>query len=277
MKRLKWLLYLMFLLIICAEMTGCYDDGKLISISPDPSESVQLELDGKQIFHVESTAGFHQYSWYTSDPINHMIKLPFQITNTYRYTVAPEDMNHKYLRVTVFLKTFKNGPIIGSVFSGWHWEVTDTRSWEITFIQNPPVWQGDYIVENSSDIEALKDYYEVTGHLIIRGYPSFSSLADIGHITSIGGGLYISASNVLTSLDGLNSELTSIGGSLSISSNGALTSLGLDNLISVDGNLYIRHNTILPTSLAEDLLDRITIGGSDIIICGNLDGEPCLD
>ena len=57
-----------------------------------------------------------------------------------------------------------------------------------------------------------------------------------------------------------------------------MTTIGLDNLYSVDGDFEIYGNYILPTLSAEDLKDQVQAGagiGGDILICGNLGGDPC--
>ena len=64
-------------------------------------------------------------------------------------------------------------------------------------------------------------------------------------MTSIGGNLWISNNDVLTSLTGLD-NVTSIGGYLRIGSNDTLTGLtGLDNLTSIGGMLFISSNPML--------------------------------
>jgi len=66
----------------------------------------------------------------------------------------------------------------------------------------------------------------------------------------------------LESLEGLD-HVTKIGGDLNIFKNAALTSLkGLEGLESVGGNLFIQSNANLPAAAVDDLVKRITVGGS---------------
>ncbi len=265
MKRLKLLSYLMFLLVLCAGMTGCFEAGEIISASPDPDETVQLAFDDKQQFSVESNPGFYKYTWYIDHPDQ---RQSFQSTNTYQYTVDPEHVNNKNLTIiSVNLMTFKRTcDMTGPCW--WGWRTTDSRLWEIKLTQNPPVWQGDYIIENSSDIEALRNYNEITGSLIIEGYYSLTSLDGISNISSIGGGLIIENNNTLTNLDGLSSELTLIGGNLDIIDNNTLTSLyGISNISSIGGDLIIENNDIL-TNL-DGLSSELTSIGGNLNIKGN--------
>lgn len=51
--------------------------------------------------------------------------------------------------------------------------------------------------------------------------------------------------------------------------------IGLVNLTSVGGSLYIIENSALPANLVTDLNETVTIGGDEIVICGNLGDDPC--
>lgn len=100
-----------------------------------------------------------------------------------------------------------------------------------------PVWKGNYLIENHSDLIALSGYNYVSGDLEIM---SASDIAD---------------------LIGLES-LTRVGHSLRIYNNDSLTRLeGLQNMASV-GNAYAVYGNIeLCTSAAEALRDQILADG----------------
>ncbi len=351
MKRLKLLLEFSLLLLLSVSLSGCI----ITSASPDPKKTLYLESGESKLFQfrIEGPAetDLLYYRWRAIN--GNKVQLKWQNGN-HEFEFQPEfnsDITNKIIISCDLLK------VVSYQFGefGWSplWTTTDSKSWEINIIQDPPIWNGDYIAEDQEDLQLLNGFTEITGDLNIVGKSSFlgrplsheiTSLEGLNHLETIGGDLYIlligltdlqglnnlssiggdmdiivsgltsldglssifsiggylaitanstlknlqglsnltsvgeylyiGSNNALTSLDGLNS-LTSIGEGLLISKNAALTSLGLDNLISVDGNFIIRDNVTLPTSIAEDLRDRITIGGSDITICSNLNGKPC--
>ena len=102
-------------------------------------------------------------------------------------------------------------------------------------------------------------------------------LSRLSECEEITGGLQIDDDN-LTSLAGLE-NLISVGGDLEIENNDALTSLtGLDNLTSVDEYLRITYNDLLATCQAEwraySSIGKSNIGGT-IYIYGNDDAGTC--
>ncbi|GAP42979.1 protein containing Por secretion system C-terminal sorting domain [Lentimicrobium saccharophilum] len=163
----------------------------------------------------------------------------------------------------------------------------------LTGMQSPTI-DGYLVIAGNdalSNLTGLESMTSVGGDLIICGNNALVSLSGLEGLTSIGGSLYIGSSScgnqslvsltgleglsniggdlvilqnyVLTSLTGLEG-LTSIVGSLVIGnyfgSNPSLSSLeGLDNVISVGGDLFIGYNYAL-TSLS-GLDNLITIGG----------------
>lgn len=84
------------------------------------------------------------------------------------------------------------------------------------------VWEGDCEI-NYGQLSNLTGYSEITGNLWIRGYMSFETplcppnqLFPLRCLKKVGGDLYISVDDSLTSLHGL-SGLTEVGGSLILS------------------------------------------------------------
>ena len=153
----------------------------------------------------------------------------------------------------------------------------------------------------------------IEGDMTIAGNLQLTTVAPLASLTSIQGTLYITKNPVLTSLSGLAS-LVSLGGELqigergtntepgeipargndmlqdlagleglqatagiTIGDNGALASLaGIDHLMQGTTTLVeIANNPLLPTAAAQAFADKVDDDGEGILVCGNLDGEPC--
>jgi len=124
------------------------------------------------------------------------------------------------------------------------WSTLDERAWRISVHQEPPVFEGTFILDDNDELEMLSEFNEVTDQLLIinNDLPGLESLEQL---KSVGGNLGIHASNGLTNLIGLH-VLTSAGGDLAIYNNAALTSLaGLHNIASAHGNMEIHANKVL--------------------------------
>jgi hypothetical protein len=120
------------------------------------------------------------------------------------------------------------------------------------------IWEGDYTIDNATDIANLSGYTKVTGTLIIGENYNFENLAGLENLTSVGRDLSINNNDALTSLSALD-NLTSVGGDLNIGYNDALTSLsGLNNLTSVDGDLNIGYNNALISLSAPSNLTSVS-------------------
>jgi len=127
-----------------------------------------------------------------------------------------------------------------------------------------PVWDDNYTITSSDDVQALSGYAEVTGNLEIGG-GVFYSLQELEALISVGGDLVIT-NYAFPNLSGLD-NLTSVGGNLHIHNNAALTSLsGLENIDSVGAQLAISGNAIL-ASLSG--LDNLTSVGGNLAIIVN--------
>ena len=122
----------------------------------------------------------------------------------------------------------------------------------------PIVLEGDFTIRSQEDLDGLVamegSSVSITGDLKVEESP-LVTLADLEHLTSIGGNLWISNNAALTSLAGLE-NITSIGGSLWISGNAALTN-----------------------SLAEAFADRLAEGGftGEVSIAAGFTPRPIPD
>ena len=106
------------------------------------------------------------------------------------------------------------------------------------------VWEGSYCIEESSDLEALAGYKEITGPLYIANTTNLTNLNDLAGLDSVGG-LYILDNASLVSLSGLE-NLSSIDGNLHIINNDSLENLtGLENITSIGNELIISDNKSL--------------------------------
>ncbi len=271
MKRLKLLLGLPLLLLFSASFLGCYEIyrgyGEITSASPNPDELTYLESGEEIEFSVNVNASpDHRIKW----SVKHDYKNQDYISDTFKFTYNPEQHSNKiivYCELEVLHSWFGLSLDFGLGFHS-EWILEDDLEWEIRITQEPPTWYGNYKIEDSTDLQALNGFTEITGNLRIGGPDYFSlsnigNLEDLSNLTTIGGSLEIEDNWYLQSLDGL-SNLTSIGGSLRISQND-LTSLdGLSNLTSIGGSLRISENDL--TSLEGLSSELSSIGGSLIII-----------
>ena len=131
--------------------------------------------------------------------------------------------------------------------------------------QSGGVFEGDLRLTTQTDIDAF-DYQEVTGDLFIGNSPDavcafpINDLSPLAKLTKVGGYLWISGTQHLSSLDGLD-HLTRIGNDLLINNNSKLENLkGLRGLCSVNGRVFIDSNPQLHT--LEGLERLHTIGGN---------------
>ncbi len=280
MSYLKTFFALLFLLIVSTSLTGCF----LTSPSPEPGEIVQMEMGDNRTFTVVSSKpqdfGMRRYynEWIAEPVVGDYIEKQqgndeFEF-KTELYGALPNKIN---LSCTLFEDRIKftgelgRIPIGGCPIPGYcgpsiivpsmdqFIQAMDQIVWSIKINQDPPTWNGDYIIENETDLQELKDFSEITGNLIII-VTLLSDLQELDNIKSIGGNLEIRGNDNLTSLEGLSSELTSIGRHLSISDNHGLINLsGLGKTTSIGKSLSIRDNDRLINLSG---LDNITsIGG----------------
>jgi len=111
------------------------------------------------------------------------------------------------------------------------------QEWVVRISQEPPTWEGNYLIGDMTDLHELDGFTEITDTLKVMNFESLTSLSGLESIVSIGGSLVISDNDALASLEGLSSDL------------------------SIGGSLVISDNTELCEYKAEELRDQITIGG----------------
>jgi hypothetical protein len=217
-------------------------------------------------------------------------------TRTLSYTI-PEVTQATKIKITCRLLGYAP-PLIDFI---------DSRTWTILVNQgSTPTWNGDYTLEDQTDLNILKDYTRITGNLYISNRCGLSDLKGLENLSSVGR-LSIGYSEELLSLDGLeglssitgyvtysntvapgeiniygNEGLIDIKGlrnitsadGLYVANNSSLTSLGMDALARVNGDFEITNNTSLCTTMAEALRDQVVAGdGIDgtVTIEGNMD------
>jgi hypothetical protein len=124
---------------------------------------------------------------------------------------------------------------------------------------------GDYIVENSSGMDAAAPCESISGNLWIGppkegGDQDWITSINLPCLASVGGHLGIYDNPFLTDISG-QSNLTSVGGDLWISDNLVLTNIsGLSSLTSVGGYLYFRDNPLLCQSLVDAFVAACSCG-----------------
>ena len=172
---------------------------------------------------------------------------------------------------------------------------------------------GGLRIAGVSSLTPLASLELIEGDLTIAGNPQLTTVSPLASLASIQGALYITRNPVLASLSGLAS-LVSLGGELqigergtntepdeipargndmlqdltgleglhatagiTIGDNGALGSLaGIDHLMQGTTSLVeIVNNPLLPTAAAQAFAEKVDDDGEGILVCGNMDGEPC--
>jgi hypothetical protein len=270
-------------LVLAVGLTGC----KIISASPDPDQVIEMRPGEKMIFKVKGpvNTGLTFCEW-ESHRCCGQYEILADGVNQIEFSVNPSSEAANKITITAvsYYKYFD--PLY---MHPWFDIEADRREWTIRILQGaPPVWQGDYCIEDSTDMQLLKGYTKVTGTLrindrniknleglknlasvgglVIEHCDTLTSLYGLENITSLGGILFIWGNKLLTSLTGLE-NLTLVGGALWIEDCHALTSLtSLENLTSVGGDLYINWNNAL-TNLAG--LENIRSVGGDLGIMNN--------
>ncbi len=262
MKRLKLFLGFSLLLVLSASLSGCI----ITSASPDPNEVVYMNQGESRTFRVEGPAesGLMRYTWEV-----YGIELTYGRDHGQEFVFRAEDASEiiNKVELTCFLEQSRLDP-----FGNWGWARIGSKTWIIKFPQDPPIWKGDYIIEDQEDILLLNGFTEVTGDLNIIGelflsgppLPKVTSLESLNQLKTIGGDLYIE-DTALSDLQGLN-ILSSVGGDVNIIHNFRLTNLkGLDSLESIGGNLIIRNTLMVildPTKSLDGLGGLLSVGGN---------------
>jgi len=262
-------------------LSGCNDEITGASPDPDvviekaPGESVSLQVTGPATNSIATVSGsvyFVHYAWQVS-AFGDAISYDKDTSSlAYDYPI-PESVQTSKIKITCNL--------VGRPPASDNRPILDSRTWTIRLDQGctPPTWNGNYIIEDETDLNILKDYTHITGDLIITG-STLANLHGLENLTSVGGTLGIRENPNLTSLQGLNNltsagsigiydnnnlssldglnGLTTITGSFMLRDNDALTSLGMDALARIGVGLYIHDNSSLCNAVAEELWDQLT-------------------
>jgi hypothetical protein len=245
--------------------------GCIISASPNPQESIVMKVGDSKTFSVEGPteiANVYKYNWY-------LIGNGFTEWkgNGKKYDFIADPQKYQlYNRMTVecqlsqYILVYVNCSGCQAGDSGWHWYwiTVDKKIWNIKIVQDTPVWQGSYVIEDNTDISLLNGFTTITGNLYIKNTKR-TNLAGLENLTSVGGELSIRGNNALKNLTGLE-NLKSVG-DLVIESNTSIINLtGLENLSSFGKGLYIGWNYSL---ISLSALESISSVVGDLYISGN--------
>lgn len=146
---------------------------------------------------------------------------------------------------------------------------------------------GALIILNNdalTSISALSSLTRVNATLTISDNPALTTLSGLDSLSSVGTGLIISNNDSLTSLtrlSGLN-VVSFPDARLEISNNDVLRSLrGLENVMSLDGNVAVYQNNLLPACEAENFAIQLgrtcTMDSSSDTYCVNNNGTGTCD
>jgi hypothetical protein len=288
MKNARLIIPGILLVMMIVSLIGC----RITGATPNTSTPVVVKLGDSRIFSVvgpEAKDYGYKYVWWDSANGSHD-----GIGKQFTFVADPQKITSNKTTVVCYLYQWRFGLVFFNSFQdtpppqlGWDWFLADKRVWNIRIVQDAPVWQGNYYIEDDTDLQSLKDFTTITGNLYIQS-TELKSLAGLENLTSVGGYLGIGGNASLISLNGLN-NLTSVGGHLSVSNNCTLKNLsGLENITSIGsleiynnasitslcgiegiisiGDLEIMNNAVL-TSLSS--LENITSIGRDVGISNN--------
>lgn len=242
--------------------------GCIISTSPGTEDGVLMRPGETKVFKVNGVnlnSSVTQCNWFI-DRKDGNPKEFIESTDHIEFTANPE--GEKYNRVVIECAFYRLMlvPPVGGGGGGWVFIETSRKTWNVCVSRNTaPVWQGDFYLSNSADMQALDGYTEITGSVYVMD-TSLKNLEGLNAPGRIDGSLVIIENPVLKNLTGLEG-LESVGEDLEISSNDSLRSLsGLENLSSVGRYARIEWNDSL-----EDLsgLDGLTVGDTLWIAVNN--------
>jgi len=250
---MKCLKFLSSLLVLSACLSGCFSfDYMVTNVEPEPSATVSMESGDIKTFRVEfiaSGAGFCQWIVRPSYPSDVILFQDWSIAHTgnvFNFYPNSEKICNK-MNLTSELKSF-NTHTCSWYYCEWdpHFSTHENWEWEITLTQEPPIWHGDYFIENNIDMEGLNGFTEVTGGLVIGEADTLIDLDPLVSLTSVGW-LSVYNNDSLTNLTGLD-NITSPIDNVHIENNNSLTTLSaLSNITSVTKGLSIENNDSLTT------------------------------
>ena len=261
MKSRRWLVFGILGLVMAVGLTGCIITGA----TPNMNAPVVVKLGNSMTFSVvgpEEKENAYKYEWWINGYFVGNGKHVTFVADIQQIYDLKNDMKVECRLLQWRFEYIHCGGGCPGNYWKWDWFSVDMKVWNICIVQDAPVWQGDYLIEDDTDLQSLKSFTMITGSLEIYN-PKLTSLAGLESLTSVGGDLDINWNLALTTLSGLE-NVTSVGGDLNIESNYSLTSLsGLENITSVGGGLDIGGNYTL-TSLS-DLQNLTSVGGGLVI------------
>lgn len=254
MKKGMFRICLLAGMLMSVVLSGC-----IISTSPGTEDGVLMQPGETKVFKVNGVnlnSSVTQCNWF----IDRMDGNPEEVierTDQIKFTANPE--GEKYNRVVIECVFYRLMlvPPIGGGGGGWVFIETSRKTWNVCVARNTaPVWQGDFYMSNSADMQALDGYTEITGSVYVME-TNLKNLEGLNAPSRVDGSLVIIGNTALKSLTGFEG-LASIGEDLKISSNASLKSLsGLENLSSVGRYARIEWNDSLENISG---LNGLTIG-----------------
>ncbi len=249
MKRIVMLLSVLLLL---SGLIGCKEE--ITSAYPDPNIVVELQPGENMTFKVEGPVNtlttkcvwiFQTEADGYWGPVQNGYVL--ERKNEYKFEVNPAGETTNWFKISCFVLHFEWMKISGEPpLWGFWWIEKDSRSWYVRIRQDmKPVWQGNYLIRDNTDIQLLDGYTKITGDLSIFENNTLSDLSGLENLTTVEGDVNIKSNNGLVGISGLE-NLVTIGGNFCLLSNSALSGIsGLRKLTTVGGNLFIIDNPSL--------------------------------
>jgi hypothetical protein len=264
MKRGIFMVCLLIGMVMVTALSGC----KIISASPDPKTVVEMQSGEKKLFKV--VGPMNTSTMYSEWSVKRMgVEGGYEraLTGANEFLFEADPNGEKTNRIIITCKVYSYELYKGGG-PAEHWELDwvlkDQKSWEVRIHKNTtPVWQGDYCIIDSTDMQLLDGYTDVTGSLVINA--DIENMESLSKLKTIGGGLYISGNKYIKDLSAF-ANITSVGEALNICDNDALTSLSGIKNIKFGGGLRISGNDAL-TNLSG--LESITSVGGDLDISSN--------
>lgn len=245
MKKQPVVFLLIGLVLLFAGLGGC-----IVEHSPDNSQIMTMGLGDIQEFIVERSPSNKdvRIQWYISTGFKPSLtynglalKSSTQdehSTFEFRADPAGENVSNKVdvvCRLHVYYET--DNPY------GIGYYRIDERRWPIEIVQAPPVWYGNYFVDNERDMLFLKEngYEDITNNLVIQG-DTLTHVDALDGIRNVGGYVYITETPLLRNINGL-SGLETVGECLYVYRNQRLEHLqGLKNLRSIGSTIHVEEN-----------------------------------
>jgi len=262
MKRIVMLLSVLLLL---SGIIGCKEE--ITSASPDPSIVVDLQpgenMTFKVVGPVNSLTTKCVWTLETEqDGVWDYEQVPYvsQYKNEYKFEVDPDGEATNWFKITCGVLRLEWLNISGEPpFCGFLWMVKDSRSWYVRIRQDmKPIWQGNYLIRDNTDIQLLNGYTKITGDLSLFKNNTLSDLSGLEDLTTVDGDVTIIRNDGLVGISGLE-NLVTIGGRFWLYSNSLLSDIsGLRKLTTVGRDLVIIDNPSL-TSISA-LRNLTTVG-----------------